>query len=357
MADLENIRQSIELTINGEQPFLLLEGDCRKLLDYFPDDSIDCIITSPPYWNMRVYKVEQKYLASIIGNEETPENYVSQLTRVSGQLKRILKPTGSFWLNLGDKYHNKNLLGLPWRVALSLQAQGWILRNDVIWDRMKGTQSAKDRLRASYEHIFHFVKNRKYYYDDESIRIKPNKTPTMDNGRIVSATGVSGIKYREQILTSQSLTAQEKQNALAALDDMLNRMKRGDVVDFRMTIRGQQRTLHSDSNKVSGRAKELEERGYFFLVSDSKGPIPKDIWRIVPEDAWRKDTHYAVFPVELLKIPIKASVPKKGIILDPFMGIGSTIVAAIQFGRRGIGIDISRKYVEIAQARVDEVQS
>ncbi|MFW9917063.1 MAG: DNA methyltransferase, partial [Candidatus Thorarchaeota archaeon] len=97
--------------------------------------------------------------------------------------------------------------------------------------------------------------------------------------------------------------------------------------------------------------------GYFFLVSDSKGPIPKDIWRIVPEDAWRKDTHYAVFPVELLKIPIKASVPKKGIILDPFMGIGSTIVAAIQFGRRGIGIDISRKYVEIAQARVDEVQS
>ncbi len=116
-----------------------------------------------------------------------------------------------------------------------------------------------------------------------------------------------------------------------------------------MTIRGTQRTYHSNNGKVSGRAKELENKGYFILTSKSKGYIPSDIWNIVPEDEWRKDAHYAVFPIELLQIPIKATSRKKGIVLDPFMGTGSTLVAANQ-------IELSDDYIKVANQRLEKIQ-
>ena len=107
-------------------------------------------------------------------------------------------------------------MGMPWRVALAMQDDGWILRNDVIWHQIKGTQSAKDRLRDVYEHIFHFVKSKKYYYDSDMIRIKPSKLPTINGKEIISATGVSGKKYRRQILESKELNEQERAEAIRA---------------------------------------------------------------------------------------------------------------------------------------------
>jgi DNA modification methylase len=259
------------------------------------------------------------------------------------------------WLNLGDKYNNKELMGLPWRVALSLMDSGWILRNDVIWDQMKGTQSAKDRLRDVYEHIFHFVKTKKYYYNHDEIRIRPTRTAKKYNGELVSATGVSGKKYRQQITNSKSLSDQEKANAMKALEDTLSDMSDGSIVDFRMTIRGEQRTFHSDSQNVSGRAKELATKGYYILRMGANGHIPSDIWRIAPEDTWRKDAHYAVFPEELLVNPIRATCPVNGIVLDPFSGTGSTVCTALKLNRRGLGIDLSEHYNGIAQERMREI--
>jgi DNA modification methylase len=244
-------------------------------------------------------------------------------------------------------------MGMPWRVALSLIDTGWILRNDVIWDQMKGTQSCKDRLRDVYEHIFYFVKEKKYYYDHNEIRIQPVRKPKKYNGELVSATGVSGKKYRQQIENSTILSEEEKANAMKALEETLADMEQGKIVDFRMTIRGQQRTYHSDNQNTSGRAKELATKGYFILRMGSNGHIPSDIWRIAPEDTWRKDTHYAVFPEELLINPIKATCPIDGIVLDPFSGTGSTVYTAVKFNRRGIGIDLCEQYNKTAKKRME----
>lgn len=217
---------------------------------------------------------------------------------------------------------------------------------------MKGTQSCKDRMRDIYEHVFQFVKKTKYYFDGDSIRIIPEKDAYEKDGQIISATGVSGKKYYKQIETSTVLSEEEKTNALNALNETLEEMRRGEVVDFRMTIRGEQRTYHSESQKVSGRAKELNDKGYFIMKMRKKGFLPSDIWRIVPEDTWRKDTHCAVFPEELLKTPILSTCPKGGIVLDPFSGTGSTVHAAVLLERKGIGIDLSNQYTEIAKRRL-----
>ncbi|MCS6987888.1 MAG: site-specific DNA-methyltransferase [Chloroherpetonaceae bacterium] len=339
----------ISQVIRGERRYAFALGDCLDVLRKMPDESVECVITSPPYWKMRDYDVRN---GSLIGDEEDPKDYVKKLVIIFNEIKRVLKSDGSLWLNLGDKFHNKNLMGMPWRVALAMQDEGWILRADIIWDQMKGTQSVKDRMRDVYEHIFHFVKSRKYYFNADAIRVKPSKSAVVTDSRTISATGVSGVKYREQILKSECLSEKEKENALKALDDMLNRVRSGELVDFRMTIRGQQRTYHSDSVKISGRAKELAEKGYFFITMKADGFLPSDIWRIVPEDKWRKDAHYAVFPEELLFTPIKATSRPDGIVLDPFSGTGSTVAAALKLGRRGIGIDLSETYVKISEERI-----
>lgn len=332
----------------------LIKGDCREVLPCIPQESVDCVITSPPYWNQRDYHVEHQERHRLLGNEISHLDYVKNLVDIFAQVKRMLKSGGSLWLNLGDKYVNKNLMGLPWRVAIALQDDGWILRNAVVWDQMKGTQSAGDRLRDIYEHVFHFVKQKKYYYAADEIRIRPPVKASNRNGLIVSATGVSGKKYRQQIADSKELSSLEKKQALEALENVIEEMRKGEIVDFRMTIRGYQRTFHSDNGEVSGRAKELEAKGYFILKMGANGHLPSDIWRIVPEDKWRKDSHYAVFPEELLVTPIKATCPEDGIVLDPFCGTGSAPCTALKLGRRAVGIDISQRYLQIASDRINE---
>lgn len=343
----------IKDVIDGRETYCFEVGDSLQVLRRIPDKSIDCVITSPPYWQQRVYEDYDGELTDIIGSENTPEEYVENLMKVIRELYRILKDEGSFWLNIGDKFVNKCLMGMPWRVALEMQKEGWILRSDIIWDQMKGTQSCKDRMRDIYEHVFQFVKKPKYYFDDEKIRIIPEKDAYEKDGEIISATGVSGKKYFQQIELSTVLSEEEKLNALNALNETLEEMRRGEVVDFRMTIRGEQRTYHSENKKVSGRAKELNDKGYFIMKMRKKGFLPSDIWRIVPEDTWRKDTHCAVFPEELLETPILATCPEDGVVLDPFSGTGSTVHAAVKLGRKGIGVDLSNQYTEIAKKRLE----
>lgn len=342
--------------ITKRQPFALVKGDAGILLDCLPDNSIDCVITSPPYWNLREYAVSIQNDKNAIGSEDTFDEYLTKVCSIFSKVKRVLKPTGSLWLNIGDKYYNKRLLGLPWRVAFGLQDQGWILRNEVIWNQSKGSISCKDRLRMNRESIFHFVKQHKYYYNWEDILVKPIKKASFKDGKIVSATGVSGMKYRDQIQHSNSLTIQEKSEAITALEETLEGIREGKLNDFRMTIRGQQRVLHGNSAKLSGRAKELQENGFYILKSQAAGYMPTDIWNIVPEDEWRTDTHCAVFPIKLLETPIKATCPKDGVLLDPFVGTGSTVVAGVKFGCRAIGIDLSLEYLALARERVFRTQ-
>ncbi|MCB2264276.1 MAG: site-specific DNA-methyltransferase [Candidatus Thiosymbion ectosymbiont of Robbea hypermnestra] len=333
-------------TTDDLRPIFFL-GDSRELLRQLPSQSVDCAVTSPPYWRKRQYAEEG------IGLEENYKDYITGLCTIFLELKRVLKDTGSFWLNIGDSYKAKQLLGIPWRVAFEMKDnQGWILRNEVIWNKVKGgPDNAKDKLGNVHEQIFHFVKKLKgYYYDSDAIRSKPSQSKIV-NGAVVSATGVSGIRYKRQIELSTELTPQEKKNAFQTLDTILEDIQKGKLSDFRMIIRGQQRTTHSDSKQLSGRAKELHEKGFYFLKYHPHGSKPRDVWDILPEDTQKREKHFAAYPEDLCKIPILATCPEGGIVLDPFAGTGTTMLAAKHLGRKSVGLELSREYIEIARER------
>jgi len=229
-----------------------------------------------------------------------------------------------------------------------------VLRNSVVWNKIKGSpDNTLDRLRNVHELVFHFVKcPYGYYYDADAIRNDPKKAKVI-NGSIVSATGVSGVRYKRQLELTTALTDAERKQAMAALHEMLTSVSNGEIADFRMIIRGQQRTTHSDSELVSGRAKELRDKGFYFLKYHPNGSKPSDVWDILPEDTQKRYKHFASYPEDLCRIPILATCPPNGIVLDPFCGTGTTMVVARKLGRKSIGIDISRKYLEIAERRCD----
>lgn len=325
---------------------LFICGDSLAILSEIPECSIDFCMTSPPYWNKREYQ------NGGIGLETTLSDYVHHLLMIFAHVKRVLKHTGSFWLNIGDTYFDKGLAGVPWRVAFALvDEQGWIMRNDVIWNKLKGPDNTKDKLRNTHEYLFHFVKQgRGYYYDVDAIRAKP-RSVKVRNGAIVSATGVTGVRYKRQIELSTSLTDEEKRAALDGLLGMLQRLERGEISDFRMIIRNQQRTTHSDSETVSGRAKELAQKGFYFLQYHPGGSKPSDVWDIIPEDSTNREGHYAAYPEDLCRIPLLATCPIGGIALDPFCGTGTTNLVAMQLGRKSVGIDLSAEYIDYARQR------
>ncbi|HWQ55079.1 MAG TPA: site-specific DNA-methyltransferase [Bryobacteraceae bacterium] len=331
-----------------EVPVRLFCGDSLSVLQKMRDSSVDCVMTSPPYWGQREYN------AGGIGLEADLGDYVRNVCAIMAEIRRVLKPSGSVWLDIADSYRQKSLMGIPSRIELEIIRQGWILRNVVIWSKVKvGCDSARDRLRNSHEYVFHFVKSRKYFYDIDLIRSKAATTKVV-NGAVVSASGVSGVRYRRQIECSTALSDEEKAGALKALGNMLTDVRRGKYLDFRMIIRGQQRVTHSASAAVSGRARELAERGFYFMKYRNGGK-PGDVWNIMPENRHGRGIHYAAYPEDLCKLPILATCPRDGVVLDPFCGTGTTMVAACRLGRKSVGIDISPEYLQIAKERCRRV--
>ena len=311
---------------------------------------MDCCVTSPPYFGHR------RYAGGGLGAEDRWQDYVAALGAVTAELRRVLKPAGSLWLNLGDTYRGKRQLGIPWRVAFHLtDEQGWTLRNSVVWHKVKGgPDNSRDRLRNVHELLFHFVLQPKgYHYDADAVRRAP-RASRVENGAVVSATGVRGVRYRRQIELSTALSTAEKVAAEAALGGMLAEIGAGRLADFRMVVRGQQRTTHSDDAAVSGRARELEERGFYFLRYHPGGAKPGDVWDIMPEDTHGRAAHFAPFPADLCRIPILATCPPGGVLLDPFCGTGTALLVAKELGRGAIGIDVAPQYLALAEERCVE---
>lgn len=327
---------------------LFVCGEAKAVLESLPSDSVDMAITSPPYY------MKREYAAGGIGLEGTYREYVDALVDICREIYRVLKPTGSFWLNIGDSYQDKGLLMVPQRVAIRLTDEvGFTLRNQVVWNKLKGApDNAKDKLRTLWEPVFFFTKEPKgYYYDVDAVRKNPRKAKSVKRGAVVSATGVSGVRYRRKIELSTDLTDVEKKRAYEALDDMLHRVEIGEVPDFRMVIRGATRATHGNSTKLSGRAKELAEKGFYFLKYSNKGAKLSDVWDIIPEDTQGRKFHYAPYPEDLVKNPIALTCPVGGVVLDPFVGTGTTCKVARDMGRRSIGIDLAGEYLEIAEGR------
>ncbi len=340
--DLKTINE-----LSPSSPCFLL-GDALSVLKKIPSESIDIVLTSPPYFHKRIY------LEGGIGMEASMEEYIEDLLKVFLEVRRVVKRTGSFWLNIGDSYKDKGLLNLPYRVAIRMQdEQGWILRNTVIWDKMKGAMtSSRDSLPLGYEPLFHFVKEKSgYYYNADAARRKPGSIKVR-RGALTSPTGINGICYRKKIRESTELTKEEKEKAEDALEDVLDRIRKGELLDFRMVIRGaKERVTNGNDPSLSGRARELRKNGFYFLFYNPKGSLASDVWPILPEDRHRESLHYAPFPEELPLLPLALTCPEKGIVLDPFVGTGTTCLAAKRLGRRAIGIDISREYLRTAKKR------
>lgn len=316
-------------------------GNALKVLKQYPDESIDCCVSSPPYWGLRDYDVDSggnithdiwddeghedcdhqwklniKVLNDHIcekcgawkgehGQEPTPELYIKHLTQIYHEIKRAMKPKGTMWLNLGDSYYKKeypvhqslkgkDLIGIPWRMAFSLQQDGWYLRNDIIWDKPQcKPESIKDRCTKSHEYIFFMTKNEEYFYDQDAIREK------MEN---------CGVSYKP----------------------------------------------------VGGRDARNIHTGTW-IHPNSNGKNKRTVWRVntVSASTFLRDLkadpdsiyHGAMYSEELIKPCILAGCPEGGVVFDPFMGSGTTAACALKLKRKYSGTEINQDYINIQNKR------
>lgn len=295
--------------------------DNRVGLKMLDDNSINCCITSPPYWGLRDYGVEGQ-----IGLEDTPEEYVEKMVEVFREVKRVLRDDGTLWLNLGDSYagswgsmsHDlkgkakragtnarpptsykqqslkpKDLVGIPWRVAFALQADGWYLRQDIIWHKPNPMpESVTDRCTKAHEYIFLLAKSAQYYYDNEAI--KEDAKPESEK------------RYKS--------------------------------------------TFHTGKKEISGQGRPGNASNTPGYKKWTGKRNKRSVWTVATKPF--KEAHFATFPEKLIEPCILAGCPAGGIVLDPFMGAGTTAVVAWKHNRNYIGFELNPDYVEIAEKRL-----
>lgn len=314
----------------------IYQGHCLDVLKTLPSESINTVVTSPPYWGLRDYGVEGQ-----IGLESSVEEYVAALVLVFREVKRILKNNGTVWLNLGDAYagsgkgrnadgkgnpgmnhmqsegqfggvvkvsknveglKQKDLIGLPWRVAFALQADGWYLRQDIIWNKPNAMpESVTDRPTKSHEYIFLLSKQPKYYYDNEAI----------------------------------------KERAIYGTIDV-----RGSVGTF-----GQPQKQRRE-DKVRGSFNGKYGTEAFRAIRDKRNK--RSVWTVSTKPL--KEAHFATFPEDLIEPCILAGCPLNGVVMDPFFGSGTTGLVSLKHGRNFVGIELNPEYIKIAKRRLSKVQ-
>ena len=323
---------------------MLLTGDCRDILPTMDAESVNCCVTSPPYYGLRDYGAEGQ-----IGLEETPAAYVQKLVEVFREVKRVLREDGTVWLNLGDSYAGsgkgawnttdvqkeiyvpkpcgpqskcrtpgskpKDLIGIPWRVAFALQADGWYLRQDIIWSKPNPMpESVTDRCTKSHEYIFLLSKSPKYYFDAESIS---------------ESCSDSSLKRYAQDIKNQSGSSRQPGKTNGPMKAVLPRYV------------GKKYTENPDIfyRTKSGRAYDPRPRRN-----------KRDVW-VIPTQPF-SGAHFATYPEELVRTCILAGCPVGGTVLDPFSGSGTTGKVSYDLGRQYIGIELNPDYVELSQKRV-----
>lgn len=294
--------------------------DCLEGLKTLPENSINCCVTSPPYFNLRDYGCDGQ-----IGLEDTPEEYISKLVNVFREVKRVLKQDGTLWVNIGDSYagsmkgaanypdnamnykqgtnrgslgkacvvkkysgyKNKDLIGIPWMLAFALRDDGWYLRQDIIWSKPSVMpESVTDRCTKAHEYIFLLSKNKKYYFDNKAIS--------------------------EPTVTKDSIVRDRESTKL---------------------------------NNTPGRSKM---KG--LVKNDYERRNKRSVWNVAIQPF--RDAHFAVFPEKLIVDCIKAGCRIDGIVLDPFMGSGTTAIVARKLDRSYIGFELNPEYVKLANKRL-----
>jgi DNA modification methylase len=324
-------------------------GDALEVLRAFPDESVNCVATSPPYYGLRDYNVSGQ-----IGLEDSPEEYIGRLATVFMECWRVLKADGTFWLVIGDSYagsgrgkgdisrkgiqqkasfvgdmfdkpyrltgyKNKDLMGIPWALAFALRSKGWYLRQDIIWHKNNPMlESVRDRCTKAHEYVFLLTKSAKYYFDHEAML-----EPANYDGR-KKLTHAGSAKY----------------------------INNGTGIGVQNISKGSRSRW---PNKIRG---YVSKEGLTLLPEQHHGgnimPQParnkRSVWT-VPTKAF-KEAHFATFPPDLIRACIEAGCPPDGVVLDPFMGAGTTAAVSQELGRNYIGIELNADYVRIAERRV-----
>lgn len=334
MSDLNIIRQGTPLT-----------G-----LNMYPDGFFNCCVTSPPYWGLRDYGMAGQY-----GLEATPEEYIKNQVEVFREVRRTLRDDGTLWVNIGDSYaHNgaaygnakstltgrkhadvmgkakrfvkggcglkpKDLVGIPWMLAFALRADGWYLRKDIIWSKPNPMpESVTDRPTSSHEYIFLLSKSERYYYDAAAIRELP---------------APSSLKRWKQNIEQQvgSDRVPGKTNGtMKAVGGPRKDKQRGHS------------QRHAGFNERWDKMTTAEQMAY--------GANKRSVWSIPTRPF--KDAHFATFPEELPATCIKAGCPEGGVVLDPYMGAGTTGLVARKLQRNFVGFELNPDYIDIAEARL-----
>lgn len=338
---------TINYSINrpAEIPFWneIVCGDSADLIKSIPANSIDLVITSPPYFQQREYD------GGGVGNEKKPDEYISALMKIFRECVRIIKPTGSIVFNIGDKYEDSSLLLMPYRFAIAATEQcGVTLVNNVTWVKSNPTpRQFKRRLVSSTEPFFHFVKSQDYkYFLDEFL--KPTEEPKA-NG---NGTGENVGKKYFLLIEKSTLTPKQKEMARNALEEVIEEVRNEEIQGFRMKIRG----IHSEpfGGQDGGRKIQLDKNG-FTIIRIYGNPLKKDVIT-TPVESLKNCPHPAIYPVKIVDEFIKLLTQKGDIVLDPFVGSGSTAVSAFQNERVYIGFDISEEYCNYARKRLSSVK-
>ena len=319
----------------------IYHGDVLATLRDLPEESVHCVVTSPPYWGLRDYGVEGQ-----IGLEKTPQEYVAKIVEVFREVRRVLRKDGTCWVNLGDSYGSgtratrqvsqtskhgywenpaidtripspaKQLCGIPWRVAFALQEAGWYLRQDIIWAKPNPMpESVRDRCTKAHEYLFLLTKSAKYYYDAEAIKEDCTR-------------GDAGSSYRD---------GKTGTHQLGRASDKPRKTKVPGGWD---TGSGSHGTIHRD-----GRT----EAEYVDVSLDGKRN-KRSVWQIATQPY--SEAHFATFPEKLVEPCILAGCPSGGTVLDPFTGSGTTLLVAGNLNCKSIGIELNADYIQIAAKRL-----
>lgn len=328
--------------------FHVIVGDTRKILPTLEEKSVHCCVTSPPYFGLRDYGVDGQ-----MGLEQTPEAYVAELVAVFREVRRVLRDDGTVWLNLGDSYAHslrqsgeehagklaraskgqiksgfapnltglkeKDLIGIPWRTAFALQADGWYLRQDIIWNKPNPMpESVKDRCTKAHEYIFLLSKSGKYHCDMGAVK-EPAAYPNGPNSpkSIKSPYG-------------QGFT---RSNGAPTINVGRKELRSDIESRHRASIPG-------------GQSLEKNPSGFRNLRS---------VWTVTTKPY--KGAHFATFPSALIEPCVLAGCPEGGVVLDPFMGSGTTGIVALKNFRKFIGVELNQQYVdELAIPRLQRAE-
>lgn len=311
-------------------------GDCLATMKTWPDSFVHCVVTSPPYWGLRDYNVKGQ-----IGLESTPQECLDKIVDVFREVRRVLRSDGTIWVNMGDSYNGgtsatrhksarevgrwqnergmsdarsnakglkpKDLLGMPWRLALALQADGWYLRRDIIWHKTNPMpETVYDRPTTSHEYLFLLAKSRRYFYDYAAIREKAslNTHARGDGVNPKACAPASGWDKNHGGHGTIHRTPRAKQNP-----------------DF-----------------AKNTSKIVNERN------------KRSVWTI-PSKSF-PEAHFATFPEKLIEPCVLAGSPRGGVVLDPFMGAGTTALVAAKYDRKFLGCELNPEYISIAEKRV-----